>query len=389
MIYYGYMVNVGRTKIVVLASVVIMLLGGFVWMSNAADSEKTIKIGFIGPLTGEAASYGKPISYAVEIAAEVLNQNGGMQGKRVEIFYEDGHCGDGEGVAARRAVERLLNENGVKIIIGGTCSGETLAILPITEKEKVLLVSPSSSSPDLTGAGEYFFRNTPSDTKGGEKLAQLIVEKYGYSKVAVISEETEYAQGFARTFKESVEAVGGEIVADENFAPEADDFRSILTKIKESGAEALFINPQTEVAGGSIIKQAREIGITAEFFASNVPSTPRALEIAGKHAEGLIFVDGPGLSQGSTKAHAFLNEFRSQYGDPGIEFYAGAAYDIVFILAEVIEEVGLHTGKIKDYLKSGESFSGVAGTYRFNEDGDPEGIDFVIKEIKDGKIVIK
>ena len=384
MAYYTHMVNVGKTRIVAIIAIIAVLIIGTVW-AGASRTEKTITIGFIGPLTGDAASYGAPISYAVEIAVGVVNQNGGVDGKDVVVVYEDGQCGKGE--AAREAAEKLINEDNVKVIIGGTCSGETLAILPITEKEKIIAFSPSSSSPELTGAGKYFFRNTPSDAEGGKKLAQLVVDKYGHEKVALISEETEYARGLAEVFKREVLELGGVLVADETFAPEADDFRSILTKIKESDIDALFVNPQTEMAGGTIIKQAREVGITMQLFASNVLSGSHAQEIAGDSIEGLILVDGPGLSYGNTKAAAFLNEFRAEYGDPGIEFYAGAAYDAVFILTEAIEEVGMNTDKIRDYLHTKESFNGVAGTYRFNRYGDPEGIELMEKEITEGEVV--
>lgn len=381
--YSARMGNVGKARNIAVVAVLVALLVSIVWRS-VLSTEQIITIGFIGPLTGNASSVGIPIGYAVEIAAEVVNQNGGIKGKSIEIIFEDGAC---SGETAARAAQKLVHEDKARIIIGGTCSGETLRILPITEKEKVILLSPSSSSPDLTGAGKYFFRNTPSDVEGGRKLATLMIEKYGYNKIGIISEKTEYAQAFSRVFKESVEELGGEVVSDEDFAPEADDFRSMLTKIEDAGAEALFINPQTEISGGTIVKQAKEINVTSKLFASNVLSGSQSMEIAGEHIEGLVFIDGPGLSYGNTKAAAFLSEFRSKYGDPGIEFYAGAAYDAVFILAQAIEEVGMNTEKIRRYLSAMENFSGVAGTYRFNQYGDPEGINFVIKKIQDQKVV--
>ena len=143
-----------------------------------------IKIGFIGPLTGDAMSYGRPLSNAVRMAVDVINQSGGVKGRPIEILYEDGKCTN---TGALNVVRKLIHIDKVSIIIGGICSGETLAILPFTESKGIIVLSPSSSSPDLTGAGKYFFRNTPSDLKGGEKLAQLITQKYKHTKVALLS----------------------------------------------------------------------------------------------------------------------------------------------------------------------------------------------------------
>ena len=167
--------RVGAIIVIVIAIVVVYTTQNIV----ANRGTGAIKIGFIGPLTGDAASYGKPISNAVRMAVDVINQSDGINGRPIEVIYENGGCNKED---ALRATQKLVYIDKVRMIIGGICSGETLAVLPIAEKEKIILLSPSSSSPELTGAGEYFFRNTPSDLKSGEKLAQLITEKYGHKK---------------------------------------------------------------------------------------------------------------------------------------------------------------------------------------------------------------
>ena len=177
------------------------------------------------------------------------------------------------------------------------------------------------------------------------------------------------------------------MVADENFDSETVDFRDILANVKKAAPTAFFINPQTEIAGGTIIKQAGEMGITAQLFGSNVPSGSQSVGIAGKYAEGLIFVDAPGLSRGNPKATAFLNEYRSAYGEPSIEFYSGGAYDNVQILAGAMQLVGTNTDKIRRYLNNMKKFKGVAGVYNFDQNGDPDGIDFITKKIENGVII--
>lgn len=367
--------------------IILVILSAYIAFSKGMlsnPSSEIIKIGFIGPLTGDAASYGIPISNAVRMAVDVVNETGGVNGRPIEVIYEDGKCAE---TNAANAAKKLVDIDKVRAIIGGVCSGETLAMLPITEKKKVVVLSPSSSSPDLSGAGEYFFRNAPSDLKSGEKLARMIAEKYEYKKIAIISEETNYAQGLARVFRQSLQKLGVKLVAEESFAPEADDFRSILITIKNAKPEALLVNPQTEVAGGTIVKQAREIGIDAQLFGSNVLSGPRAIEVAEEHIEGLMFVDAPGLSRGNPKATAFLNEYRPKYGEPGVEFYVGAAYDNVHIIAHAIQTANTNAEKVRDHISAMKHFNGVAGNYRFDENGDPEGIDFIAKKIENGAVV--
>ena len=249
---------------IIIAIVIVAAIGWFGYSAmSTTDSDDPLKIGFIGPLTGDAVSYGEPISNAIRLAADEINASGGVNGREVEVVYTDGKCTSKDAV---NAVQKLVNVDGVQFIIGGVCSGETLPILPITEPANVLVISPSASSPDLTGAGELFVRNNPSDESGGAFMANLMFNDYGIRRVAVISEETDYAQGLGRVFVNHFSVLGGEVVIEENFIPETSDFRSMLTKIKASGAEALFINPQTEIAGGTIGRQAQELNLQHDII---------------------------------------------------------------------------------------------------------------------------
>lgn len=345
-------------------------------------STEPIKIGFVGPLTGDAVTYGEPIRNAISLAVEEINNIGGINGRKIEMIYEDGKCA---GKDAVNAAQKLVNVDGVKIIIGGVCSGETLSITPITEPAKVLVLSPSASSPDITKAGDFVFRNNPSDADGGKALAKLIREKY--TKAAIISENTDYAQALRKVFVESFKSLGGEVAANESFAPETKDFRSILTKLKAVNPEAILVNPQTEIAGGTIVKQARELGITIPLYGTIALAGTKTIEIAGTYAEGMLLVDAPGLSGNNPKAVKFLADYKAKYGQTTLEFYLGAAYDDVYILAQAISRVGINPEKLRDYLYGLKNYNGVIGSYGFDENGDLAGIEYVVKQIKDGKAV--
>ena len=365
---------------------IILAVGYFVMQGGVGGdkSDDVITIGFIGPLTGDSVSYGEPISNAVRLAVDTINQSGGVGGTMLEVVYEDGRCTNED---ALNAAQKLVNIDQVQMIVGGVCSGEAFAMLPITEAAGVVVISPSASNPDLTGIGQYFFRNSPSDNEGGRRLAEIVMRDH--KRVALISEETDYAQGFARVFKENILLGDGEIVAEENFAPETSDFRSMLTKIKAVGPEAIFVNPQTEIAGGTIVKQARELGITASLFGSNVTGGMSAIDIAGEYMDGLVFVNAPGLSPVNPKAAAFLDSYRTRYGETGIEFYTGSAYDAVHIFAQAIDMTGSTDGTVvRDYISAMGNFDGVIGNYRFRPDGDPEGIGFIAKRVEGGQVMV-
>ncbi len=351
-------------------------------MIPGMSDDKPITIGFIGPLTGDAVSYGEPISNSIRLAVDEVNEDGGINGRMLEVVYEDGKC---TGKEAVNAAQKLVNVDKVNVIIGGVCSGEALAILPLTEPAKVLVLSPSASSPDLTGAGEYFFRNNPSDDSGGSFLADIVLKDH--KKVAVISENTDYAQALRGVFTESFTAGGGEVVADESFAPETKDFRSILTKVKAAAPDAIFINPQTEDAGGIIGKQIKELDIEGQLYGSNILSGAKAVEIGGDNIEGLLLFDSPGLNPNNRKAAAFLDNYQEQYGDLSIEFYLGAAYDAVHILAKGMKKVGTDSDALRDYIDTMTRYSGVIGAYSFDDNGDLTGIDHVLKKIEEGKPV--
>ena len=367
----------------IVLAVIILALVVFLFVVPGARGPGTIRIGYIGPLTGDAASYGEPISNAIRIATDEINESGGINGREIEVVFEDGKC---TGKDAVNAARKLVNVDRVPMIIGGVCSGETLALLPITEQAGVLVLSPSASSPDLTGAGTYFFRNNPSDDRGGSLLADVILREH--KNVAVISENTDYAQALRKVFKKQFVSGGGTVVADENFAPGTGDFRSILTKVKAVNPDAIFINPQVEIAGGTIVRQLRELGIPSRLYGSNILSGSKAVEIAGEHGEGMIVFDSPGLNPENQKATAFLREYRERYGDLSIEFYLGAAYDAVHILADAVAKTGgANPSDLRSHLDGLRRFSGVIGTYSFDDNGDMVGVDHVLKKVENGAVI--
>ena len=368
----------------VIIAVVVVAVGYSVFKGPSEPiSTEPIKVGFIAPLTGDAATYGMDEKNATTIAVEEINNAGGIKGRRLEVIYEDGKC---TGKDAATAAQKLISIDKVKIILGGACSGETLSVAPIAEQNKIILFSAFSSSPDITKAGDYIFRNSPSDLDVAKGYAQFIVNKVGYKNIAIISENTDYAGGVRKVFNKEIEVLGGKIVADEAFKQGERDFRTNIARIKSSSPEAIFINPQSGVTGGLALKQIRDLGIQTPVFSVFVFGGKDAQEAAGPTANGLIYFDVVGLA--TEKGKQFADKFTSRFGKiSGNDYDTGARYDSVYIIADALKKCSEDTECIKNYLYNMNWYEGVIGKYKFDANGDVLGIEpLTPKVIKDGKV---
>lgn len=215
---YNYLVRLLVSKFLIIMNIkkiisgVIIVVVVVVAITFSVQSKDTsaIKIGFVAALSGDAASFGESEKKAVDIAVNEINNSGGINGRPLEIIYEDGRC---NGKDALAAIQKLIHVDLVGIVLGGTCSSETLAMAPIAEENKTILFSAFSSSPLITNAGDYTFRNGPSDEDVTKLEANTISKKY--HRVAIISENLDYSQGVRKMMKKVFNDNGTEIVADE------------------------------------------------------------------------------------------------------------------------------------------------------------------------------
>ncbi len=369
------------TKLIIGVIVVVAVIWvGYTIYKNQSQpvSTEPIKIGFIGPLTGDAASYGTDEKNATSLAVDEINQAGGVNGRKLEVIYEDGKC---TGQDAATAAQKLINIDKVKIILGGICSGETLAIAPIAQQDKVITISAFSSSPNLTNAGSYIFRIAPSDLEVAKSYVKVIVSETGYKKVAILSENTDYAMAARTVFNDETKNLGGTIVADETFKQGERDFRANITKIKSSGADAIFINAQSGVSSGLAIKQLKELGVKIPIFGNYTLNDENAKTVAGQALNGVIFFDLNGLTP--DKGPIFLNKFNARFGKvQGNEIDAGARYDSVYMIANALKECSLDTTCMASYLHNMDWYDGTIGRYKFDpKTSDSIGIEPLVPKI--------
>ncbi len=362
--------------VVIIAIVLIKKPGN----KNVAIEGDSVKIGMIAALSGEAAPYGETVRQGTELAVEQLNKKGGINGKPIEVIYEDGKC---TGKDSASAAQKLVSVDKVKFIVGASCSGETIAIAPIVEAGKVLTVSPVSSNPAITPMGDYVFRNHPSDNTAGSMLADIIIKKT--NKVVIISENTDYSQGIRKVFNQSYTKAGGELAIDESFNTGTTDFRSLVSKIKASGVNSVYVNGQTETPLIQIANQLRDQKVSVQLYTAYM--TGDAVKKNATLLDGLIAVDLPNLgTQGN--AAQFTKDFQAKFGkDPNFPYFAAAAYDVIHLFKDGISKYGYDSTKVKDYLYSIKSYDGAAGTYHFDSNGDVVGIALTVKQLKNGEFV--
>jgi branched-chain amino acid transport system substrate-binding protein len=368
-------------KIIAAVIIILVLVIGFT-IKNKQTSSEEIKIGFVIPLTGDAATYGEPMQKAATLAVDEINKNGGINGKKLTVIYEDSKC---KGKEALTAVQKLISIDKVKIIDGFTCAEDLLSVASLLEENKILALAPGASSPQVSKAGDYIFQNNPSASIATKQLAVLMASKY--KKVAIISEKTGFATDINNYFVKEFQSAADKIVHEEAYTSDTRDFRDLILKVKAAQPEAIFVNPQTEIAGGTIIKQLRNLGVDVPLYGMDTISGSKTREIAGQAIEGLTILAVPGLNQNNLKAQKFLKDFTQNFGQPTFDLYLGSSYDSINIIAQAIAEVGNNPTKIKDYLYKLKSYSGVIGTYSFDQNGDIVGIDFVVKKIIDGNLV--
>lgn len=345
--------------------------------------EGSYKIGVMYPLSGDAAAYGIPIQMTTKIAADEINAKGGVNGKKIELIYEDSKCNPKDGNAA---AQKLVNIDKVKVIIGGVCSGETLGAAPITEANKVILISPSASSPDITKAGDFVFRLSPSDAFAGIVAANYAFNDLKAKKAAVISESTDYAQGLKRVFKENFAKFGGEVVADETYNPEDTDFRTQATKAKAANPDVVYLLPQTTQKGVLLVKQVKEAGIKSQLLTAEVLIGRNVVQENAADVEGIIGIEQK-FDDKAPKAAALISKYMQQSKEePPFPAFMSAAYDAVYMISDAIGKYGYDSEKIRDYLYTIKNYDGAVGKVTIDINGDVI-LDYSIKQVKNSQLV--
>jgi branched-chain amino acid transport system substrate-binding protein len=327
------------------------------------------------PLTGDASTIGLNMEKVMRLAVDEVNAAGGINGAKLRLIAEDGKC---DGKEASTAANKLVNIDKVTAIVGGACSSETLAAAPIMEAGRVPAVSAVSSSPAITAAGDYIFRDYPSDSFQGAFAAKFAKEELGAEKVAVLYVQSDWGVGIREVFKREFVAGGGQIVSDEGYDQNARDLRTQLTKIKAKSPDVLYFIGYTEASIVGL-KQAKELGITAKILGADAWDDPKIWSEAGSAGDGVMYV-----FIFADVSDEFKAKVKAATGSEEVSVGVPQAYDAVKIFAQVMKQVGTDRTAIKDALYDVD-FNGVSGRIQFDENGDLKEAKYAVKIAQDGK----
>ena len=370
-------------RTLIFALVLVFPLAGCQNQQSGGSSE-SLEIGAIMPLTGDNANYGTTARKGIDLAVKEINESGGIEGREIQISYKDTKAATRTGV---NVTQQLVNVSGVPAIIGGIVSGVTLSAAEVAERNEVVLISPTASSPDLSTAGEYIFRNFPSDNLEGRVMAKFMRNRE-VSDVAIIQLRNDYGAGVASVFKKAFQNRGGKVVVHERYSEDATQFRPIMEKVQAANPDAIYVIGY--YAGAArLIKEARETGIDEQVFSTTTVEDPQFVEVGGEAVEGVIYPLASGYDENSQQpaVQRFQKGFQEMHGEsPG--FVAAQAYDCVYLIKRAIENGGGFSGPaIQKGMAQIEGFEGATGEITFDARGDVQK-SLTMKVVRDGEFKV-
>ena len=325
--------------------------------NKTVASVKTIKLGFVMPMSGDAAAYGEQARRVIDYYMPIINDRYKDKNIKFEAVYEDGKCTGNDAVSA---MQKLVDIDGVKFIVGGICSSETLAMAPLSKEGNVLLITPGSSNTAIEGASPYLFSLSYRDDVVGNKIA---TETGKYKSVAIISEQNDYNVGLRKNWLTAMKSYpDAKIVADESFPKGATDFRSILEKVKKQNPELIFLNPNAGATAQDLLKQLAEMKDWNNYklIGQFSYTSSDALSAAPAKSEGMTVVDAPNVENPELLAiKKDIETTKGTLADWGT-YYTAATIDTLNIMTSLIVELGNDPKIIRQALVTRE-FKGYIG----------------------------
>ena len=337
--------------------------------------ELTFKVGGTGPVTGGAAIYGQAVRNGIQIAVDEINANGGINGFKVDYRFEDDEHNQEKAVNAYNS----LKDWGMQMLIGTTTSAPCIAVAAKTSADGMFQITPSGSAVECT-ANDNVFRVCFSDPDQGRASAQYIKENNLSNKVGVIYDSSDvYSSGIYESFYNEANSNGLQIVAEEQFTSDSKtDFTTQLTKIKNAGAELVFL-PFYYSEAALVLSQAKDMGFNPIWFGCDGLDGILTLEnFDTSLAEGVMLLTPFSADATDSLTTNFVNEYKKRYGEVPNQF-AADSYDAMYIIKAAAERANLAPSEsvrsIGDALKKAMTqitLNGLTGNnMNWNADGEP------------------
>ncbi|MBI3032187.1 ABC transporter substrate-binding protein [Candidatus Woesearchaeota archaeon] len=367
-----------RLPIIALA-LSVMLIFLLSCSANTEQNQEPIKIGFVGPLTEEIASWGLNALAGAQLAVNEINNAGGINGRKVELIVEDDKCKQD----SVNAITKLISVDKVVGIIGPICSSAAAPAMPIAQQYGVPTITPTASAPELTKIGEYIFRVYPSDSAQGVYAADFIFGKLQKKKVALIYVQNAWGEGLQQVFSKRFMELDGDVVYQAGVSQDEKDFKTELLKVKNSGADVLYfpVYPTNAVAA---FKQMKEIKFDIQVVGGDVLDSDEVIKSG--YADNVIFTVPDVLFPEEFKQRVKQVQLQG-YQPFEVSFVSALGYDAGNVMLSAIEQAGDDKVKIQQALEH-TLIEGVSSKIiSFDDIGDLKNPQFKVKVIKGDKAV--
>jgi branched-chain amino acid transport system substrate-binding protein len=325
-----------------------------------SEGRSTVKIGFFGDLSGPTFNYGESAKNGVLMAADEINQAGGINGQQIDVVFEDDK---GSPELAAQVTGKLIDSYKVIAIIGAGGSGNSLAAAPKAQSAKVPLIAPSSTNPAVTQVGDYIFRACYIDAFQGEVMAKFAANTLKAKKAAIMLDfNSPYSRGLTEFFEYSFARLGGQIVVKQSYKQGDADYRGQLSAIKAANPDVIYV-PGYYGDVALIAKQARQLGLTAPLLGADGWDAPELWELGGDALNDSYISNHYSADDPAENIQTFVRNYRQRYRNLTPDAHAALAYDALRFLAEAVQRAGTTEGtKLRDALAETKNFNGITGS---------------------------
>ncbi|MBO8162586.1 MAG: ABC transporter substrate-binding protein [Brevibacillus sp.] len=358
---------------------------------GGGENKEPIKIGAVFSLTGPNSPLGVPEKQAVEMLVKEINGSGGVDGRPLEVIFEDDKSDNTEAV---KAIKKLVSKENVMAVLGSSGSGPSLGMADFAAQQKLPMISMAAADQITNPVRPGIFKTPHTDLHATKRIYKFLQEK-GITKVAMLNDSNAYGSGFTAQLKKFAPEYGITIVAEEKYGTKDPSMTSQLTKIKGTDAEVLIV-AGTNPGPATIAKEAKQLGFTIPIISSHGSANSKFIELAGEAAEGVLLVAGKLLVADQIDANdpqaaiikKFVDEYQAAYNAPA-DGFAGYGYDGLNILIEGLKLADFDPSKLAESLEK-VNYVGVTGEFAFSAE-DHNGLhedSMIMVEVKDGTFQI-
>lgn len=330
------------------------------------QTSNEIVIGAYLSMTGTTATFGTSTNNGVIMAVEQVNAAGGVLGRQIKLLTEDTQSKPAE---AANAATKLITRDKVRALIGEIASTRSLAAAPICQANKIPMISPGSTNPEVTKKGDYIFRVCYIDPFQGEVCAKFAYNSLKVRNVAILKDiKNDYSIGLSDFFVRTFTGLGGTITEEQAYSEGDADFKAQLTSLKAKNPEAIFV-PGYYTESALICKQARELGLMVPIFGGDGWDSNELIQIGGDAMNNTYFTNHYAPDDTSVVVQDFVSRYKARFGGETPDAMAVLGYDAANILFDAMKRAKTDDPTtVRDALAATTDFPGVAGKTTIDAD---------------------